>query len=287
MERRSRELNEQGCFSMEVRHYDRAIRMFTEALDIVERYQVNTVSSSLVLPQSSSARPGQSYPLHYCLEYTRGYDHLINNGMQESDDNCYMNSDVVGSSDDVFLYRQPIRIPYEAITNGNNLGLKTLPLILVFNLALAYHLDAVHRQEERPVTRDHLENIMELYELSYFWHVEQQGGASVWDLSPPSTGALSSLKFIMMVANNMAHVYMTLQDTETSRLCFERILSIVMFLVDGIQMSSASDSGSRAGRRRVPPRTLSNILFSPQEMDGFLRNITTSLFVHSTAAAAA
>jgi hypothetical protein len=65
----------------------------------------------------------------------------------------------------------------------------TLPMIITFNLALAYHLTAI--VEEGPNNRDLLQKVLQLYELAYRWQLEDQGNEQV-----------NSLSFTMILANN-------------------------------------------------------------------------------------
>jgi hypothetical protein len=51
---------------------------------------------------------------------------------------------------------------------GHNMG-STLPMIITFNLPLAYHLTPI--EEEGPINRDSLQNILQLYELAYRWQL--------------------------------------------------------------------------------------------------------------------
>ena len=69
---RARELNEQGCFAIEVGYYDRAIALLTEALNAVETMKSRSCSRHLSI----------TCGLDVCLEYTQNYSNLVNYGVQ-------------------------------------------------------------------------------------------------------------------------------------------------------------------------------------------------------------
>jgi len=280
VQEKARELNEQGCFSIEVGHYDRAIVLLTEAL--------NTVETMRFPPSRHDA--GQRYAscgLDVCMEYTQNYNNLVNHGTRALNSTvaiekasielaqCGGGDDVSSSASGGFVYKQPFRIPYHAISEGRLLG-QTLPLVIVFNLALAYHLNAISQDDAKtttttnnPRSREHdLENILHLYKMAYHWHMEQERE----QFSSHSSG-LSSLKFIMILANNLAQIHLAVQSMPKYHLCLQHLLSTMMFMVDGLQF--------------VPhARPFSDTLFPPAELDGFLRN-ASCLFLHDRAAPAA
>ena len=268
---RARELNEQGCFAIEVGYYDRAIALLTEALNAVETMKSRSCSRHLSI----------TCGLDVCLEYTQNYSNLVNYGVQNLTSpsstektnpfHVARSEDATMSTSSGFIYKQPFRIPYHAVAEGFCLG-QTLPLVVVFNLALAYHLNAILCKKSggnlTSSGRAHLENILQLYEMAYQWHMEQE---RVQPLSPSS--GLSSLKFIMILANNLAQIHLAVQSMTKYRLCLQHLLSTMMFMVDGLQCSPQA-------------RPATDALFPPPELDGFLRNVSC-LFLRDQAAAAA
>jgi hypothetical protein len=264
----ARELNEQGCFSIEVGHYDRAIVLLTEALNTIE---------TMRLP-CSRHRFTSSCGLDVCMEYTQSYNNLVNHGVRTATSSSAEKStidakhvdDVPAATNNGFIYKQPFRIPQQAISEGRSLG-QTLPLVVVFNLALAHHLKAISKSNGANLSsrcREHLENILHLYEMAYHWHIEQERARP----SSPSSG-LSSLKLIMILANNLAQIHLAVHSMTKYRLCLQHLLSTMMFMVDGLQFSPQS-------------RPATDALFPPMELDGFLRN-ASCLFLRDQAAAAA
>ncbi len=110
------------------------------------------------------------------------------------------------------LYRQPIRVAPQSMQVGHNMG-STLPMIITFNLALAYHLTAI--EEEGPINRDSLRKILQLYELSYRWQSEDQGNEQV-----------NSLSFTMIIANNLGEIHRAVGNhSKLFVMCLQYLLS--------------------------------------------------------------
>lgn len=280
-ERQARELNEQGCFSIEVGQYDQAIRFLTEALNTIEN------APNAVHPQHRDR--SKLCGLDLCMSYTQGYNNLINYGGSISHQQnaalrktpqhhhseigqgvqCHLDheeSDTCNKgATSGYIYQDPIRIPYQALAEGRCLGV-TLPLIVVFNLALAYHLNAIHNH----ASREHLETILQLYEMAYYWHTEQE--RLVQPMSPSAN--VSNLKFVMIIANNLAQIHLAVQNNKKHQLCLQHLLSTMMFVVDGLQFSSPE------------MRPTTNAVIPQREWQGFLSNVS-SLFLRTQVAAAA
>ena len=141
----------------------------------------------------------------------------------------------------------------------------TLPLIVVFNLALAYHLNA----NVKNASREHLETILQLYEMAYYWHTEQERLAQ-----PMSASAnVSNLKFVMILANNLAQIHRAVQTQNKYELCLHHLLSTMMFVVDGLQFSP-----------NVRPTT--DTLLPQCQWQGFLGNVLPLLLKENAAPAA-
>jgi hypothetical protein len=116
----ARELNEQGCFSIEVGHYDRAIVLLTEALNTIETMRVPCSRHRIT-----------SCGLDMCMEYTQNYNNLVNYGVrsltstlgvEKAPVDPIYGEDATTATSNGFIYKQPFRIPYQAITEGRSLG---------------------------------------------------------------------------------------------------------------------------------------------------------------------
>lgn len=109
-----------------------------------------------------------------------------------------------------YMHRQGIFIPF-------NLDSKCIPSVLIFNLALAHQLST----KDSDKRLDCLKKAKKLYELAY----NCQGTHEATELD-------SSMLFIMATVNNLGLIHNELNDHETSRKCFDHLLSVAMFLVD-------------------------------------------------------
>jgi hypothetical protein len=152
-------------------------------------------------------------------------------------------------SEEAFVYRQPIRVTPQSMQAGHNMII--LPMIITFNLALAYHLTAI--EEEGPINRDSLEKVLQLYEVAYRWQSEDQGNEHV-----------NSLSFDMSIANNLGEIHRAVGNHSKYVICLQYLLSTMMSVVD------CNDREEE----------------SAIQMDGFFRN-TSQLILHDQCAAAA
>jgi hypothetical protein len=200
----------------------------------------------------------------------------------------------IGSQDDVseadggggwYTHRRPIRVTPRSLLEGHNMG-ATLSLIITFNIALAHHLGAL--SEDTPNRRGRLRKILHLYELAYKWQTELERSNSSCDdprtnvvghpchhhhhhRAAPESSAVASLRFNMIVCNNLGQVHRLVDDRSRSYLrCLEHLLSTVMFVVD---TEGTDDNGGGRSRRRM-------------DLEGFLRNATTLILQEQCAGAA-
>lgn len=269
----ARELNEQGAFCIDIGRYDRAIEVLIDALE---------VSESTNLDSSVACRCG-SCSLDSCMQYSHDYAQMIDCKPSNSKACSTDGGIAVGG----FMYRQPIRIPPGAVEGGHIMGM-TLPMILTFNLALAYHLNAIAtgsltRNSNNANCRSHLEKILQLYELAYRWHVEEENQLAKERGSP--FVSLSGILFTMVVANNLAQIHFAVNNITKYYLCLQHLLSTMMFLVDCQQLSHISTTQYHQNHQD-PATTATAAKPSMMDLDGFLQN-TSCLFLRAQAAAAA
>ena len=153
------------------------------------------------------------------------------------------------ADEESFIYSTPIRAqPTLSIQKDHRLGI-VLQLIIIFNLALAYHLRAI----QQLVSHDSLRQVLQLYEVAYRLQVRED---------------IRSLRFTMVLANNLGQVHRAAGNGSKYAMCLEHVLSAMMFLLDVQQQQS--DQSSRG-------------LF---DLDGFARN-TSKLILQDQCAAAA
>jgi len=146
---------------------------------------------------------------------------------------------------DGFIYRQPIQIP-----KCHNIG-STCFFVIMFNLALANHLKAL---DDRTNGNDSIQNVMFLYELIFEYWSRLQADCSV---ARGNDAANSSLRFLMILFNNLSQVYRITENTTKQGHCLHNLLSIVMIAVES--------------NTRLPQNDCRNEAFQ-QSIDGFLTN---------------
>jgi len=129
-----------------------------------------------------------------------------------------------------YIYRRPIQIPPKSFQEGHKVGSRTLGLIIIFNLALVYHLKAVSSADEtmdenrnntnnnKSVNDDDKNRYIE-FALKLYTHVIkcqikltrplfEGGGTNI-----PSSASLSyspsfcNMRFNMILYNNMGQIY--------------------------------------------------------------------------------
>jgi hypothetical protein len=134
---------------------------------------------------------------------------------------------------------------------GHSTGI-ALPLIVMFNTALAYHLMTI---EEPNINRKKLQKVLQLYEHAYLLQVVGHDGGE--------QEQIGCLRFTMILSNNLGQVHRLAKNHKKHVKCLEHLLSTVMFLVEFHQAERL-----------------------PEFVEGFLRN-TTQLILHGHYAAAA
>lgn len=172
-----------------------------------------------------------------------------------------------------YIYRRPIRIRCEGHAMGS-----TLYLIVTFNLALAHHLQTVRMYANNLEGRaKEVNRTLVLYELTYKWQLKllcardkikasstplstrREASAS----SPSPCTAVTSIRFNMMIRNNLSQIHRLVGDHSKHKRCLEHLLSTVMVV---------TEYKARTAMNRV----VSNNTKDPRQMelDGFLQNTT-------------
>ena len=257
---RAQELNEHAAFCIDIGQYERAISALIEALQLTESTNLDPHLSCCCA----------SCDLDTCMVYSQAYGSVLRNERTmttKSSSPCHPSSSSC-SLTGAYVYRQPIRIPPQVVHGKHTMGM-TLPLLLTFNLALVYHMNAISvTARGHKINRSHLQKILQLYELAHRWQSEQEKYyISVTGRS--STLGFSSLKFTMIIANNLGHIHFMVNNITKYQLCMQHLLSTLMLLVDGQQLN----------------QILSNQPFKRFiDIDGFLRN-TSCLYLREHAAA--
>jgi hypothetical protein len=116
-----------------------------------------------------------------------------------------------------YIYQKPIRVSPHSMQEGHSMGV-TLSLIVIFNLALAYHLAAVQNN----MCRRRLQKALQLYEIAYQMQLETQHEQQ----------QVNSLRFTIIIANNVGEIHRTVNDRSKHMKCLQQLLSAIIYLVD-------------------------------------------------------
>lgn len=120
-----------------------------------------------------------------------------------------------------YTYQNPIRIP-----KRHNVG-STCFFIILFNLTLANHLKVLNATTE--VRKDQIKNVLNLYELIFEYWSRLKADRSV-ERENDTTN--SSLRFVMILFNNMSQMYRMVENVTKQRQCLDNLLSMVMIAVE-------------------------------------------------------
>jgi len=123
-------------------------------------------------------------------------------------------------SNEGFIYQNPIRIP-----KRHNMG-STCFFIILFNLTLANHLKVLNGVETK---KDEIQGVLNLYELIFEYWSRLQADSSA---ERGNETANNSLRFVMILFNNMSQVYKMVDNPIKSGQCLQNLLSIVMIAVE-------------------------------------------------------
>jgi tetratricopeptide (TPR) repeat protein len=142
-----------------------------------------------------------------------------------------------------FIFRFPIK-PKPGLT------VVGMSVLTMFNLALALHLSGLEDQHSQ-----RLEKALSIYE--YAFQIQAQEDVDLSDIFP------------LAILNNLGHVHTLLQNHEKAELCFQNLLSCMLYILDQQSME----------RPREEKKTLSSC------WTGLLSNCTELIFRASSASA--
>jgi tetratricopeptide (TPR) repeat protein len=242
------ELNNRGALHIEAGAFDEAVSELTEALQQSKLIKRPLRWSTNNMDYASSSTKKESYVSLILKDVKKAL--------------TLDTEDVEDSPEGGFVYGHPIRIernPYE-IPELAPRTLMFLSFAVIFNLAISYQLQSCCNKEEyqhdeaggeeEQQRQLLLEKSKHLYELGY--RILQ----SDEDVS-------FSVRISLALANNLGQVLKNLHEYQKADMCFERLLSTVMFLIE----CGADDGELHA-------------------IEGFIRNTSHLVLTKPTASAA-
>jgi hypothetical protein len=166
-------------------------------------------------------------------------------------------SSALPEEESIYVYGYASLISTNGLVHCNDTCL-TVSAIIVYHLALLYHLQALKFQEVSEASGTYLRKALRLYERSYLLHMSE---ASSNDHQQWSMGLL----------NNLAHVNHTLNDQLKANQYWQMLLSLIVY-VRGFHYSD--DQGYATMREE-------------EAMVGFLTNVTRRMLKNAVSAPAA
>jgi len=176
---------------------------------------------------------------------------------------------------DGFVYRRPLLVPQICIEEGHYMGV-SLSLIILYNLALAHHLEGIsmitssHSEPDEFVSRQppskakmqFLKQALQLYELAYQLHIDYMQRPDA-----PPTGNhnrnVGSLRFTMIISNNLGEIHRREENPMKHKMCLQHLLSAIMYMVD-----------------------CNLVILDSSEIDGFYQNLSPIMLTDICAKAA-
>jgi len=194
---------------------------------------------------------------------------------------------VVDGSRTIFLFKAPILLQTEeeGTSSSKNEDSQTdyelRCFVIMYNMALAYHLQGVQEQETGHDLRRRDYFLRKASEL--YIHAHRVLMICREDLMRYHHSRMVCVQATMIfliemaIASNLGHIYTALGDNDRSRSFFEDLLSMILYFV--------MDRVGKVGGQGTSSSDLSNIL--PGMMEGFYHNVLHLILDRSQSAAAA
>lgn len=193
-------LNNEGIAHLEAHRYDQAIPSITKALGIVrEELSCSRSRCSCSGCVCSSKKQEGNDPVFHFQKSEQVLPRGVSIPEGEED------------GDELFVFKRAMVIPLKAAPPECYDYYVSLSFIILFNLALAYHLRGLATECQRT-----LRKALRLYEMAYTVHIKE-------DLT------LTALQ-AMAIVNNMGQIHAELGSSENSQECFQSLLSTFMYV---------------------------------------------------------
>ena len=212
--------------------------------------------------------------------------------IDKNDDDCYG-----------FVYRKALRVNMSSSIEQqmHYYTGSTLRVIIVFNLALAYHLKAIATTiitatataaaptstSSTTTTTKLLQQSLHLYMLAYRLHTEyeeqqqqqqqeqEQESSSTTSTSLFNSDNLGNLRFVMIISNNIGEIHRISNDTTKHVRCLEHVLSCIMHTVVNFNNCSSNSSSISSNRNHQNHGHGNDYLhYSSFDLNGFHHNLS-------------
>ena len=259
--------NNEGAQMLQNQRYEHAIQPLAKALKISERLAVS--SPSYVCPPSCCFRCcdlGQSisssfdnYDDQGLLQKQHDRQCVSTNKRNERSSTSAQNSrssTAINAENDIdgeYICQKPIYISSVSIEEDHDMG-STLSVIVIFNLALAYHLSALQSSS----TQHLFGRSIQLYEIV----------GKLLRNEANKLGTNGLLRLTMVVANNLSVIHGFVQNYTRQNQYLQQLLSTMMYVIESPRCSVKNDCNSQ------------------EEMEGYAKN-TSRLILRKQCAHAA
>lgn len=297
----AQQLNNSAARCIEIGHYGRAMASLKKALEINKKskkamYHYEKISTCYPCTldgciayseknrsaiNCSSSNDEEPTTKKRRLEETNGKRNIFWRPPSESITTTTMTTRE--DSDDDYIYGQPIRVDLEAGDMGG-----TLFLIIIFNLALAHHLQALGKYHLQALGKTRkrdtiVQKTLQLYQLTHECYLKLLGNdnkeaSEVSSISSlVSCSSVASFRFNMILQNNISQLHRLVDDQSKYDRCRQHLLSSVMVVLD-YKTRVKTDNDDNSTNTWNDPRAM--------EIEGFLTN-TASLILGDTQCAQA
>jgi tetratricopeptide (TPR) repeat protein len=231
-------LNNQASLQIAKGKYDDAILTMSAAL-VQLKQSIRCLSSTDDTAEKASSSPpshGQGLLLHFLMDDCAS-DDIQNLGASLLEDR-------VEDGDDWYLSRHPVQIGDISQLDSTEIT-ELVSFAAIFNLGLCYHLQAISLEAStKESQKSRFQRAAAFYE-----HAQKQLSTQQATIDPHMIHSL-------VIANNLGHAYYFLGNEYTGKLCFQRLLNVIIYISD-----------HRSGSEHL-------IVWSDQRRwDGFMGNI--------------
>lgn len=215
------ELNQRAALSLEIGQYDKAISTLKKTLQLWKERDLTDENSGAVNEACM------------CLKCSANGWICSGNGGEYIDESSVSRpvghrSPAVGSDieyrtgfDCGYMYQKLVRIPCRNCFGSQNMG-SAVALIIIFNLAIAHHISS-----SRSNSWPKMKRTLQLYQLA-----NDCLNRYIIDTHSYSASNEMYMMFQMILLNNLSHLHSFMGDYSKSRQCIERLIPIIMCVVD-------------------------------------------------------
>lgn len=196
------QLNNVAVKSIEAKDYTTAISTLTKALKVVKLI----MSGDAMISDSDTGGCAET-------QITSGfYCDFVRSAPSSSFERTFENGGICSSS----IFRDPIYMTCH-LPRAELERCELLSYVILYNLALSYHLRAMDEEEENLQVAC-LEKALTLYEHAH--HILSSQEIDV------------SLLHTMAIASNLGHIHHVIGDERRAEMCFQHLLSTILYIVD-------------------------------------------------------